>query len=114
MTGFIPSSQSFYGTFPVVTDRLAEDVSHDSFRKDGYSDSDCLKVKVSLSVVPSLCDPMDCSLQGSSVRGISQATVLEWVAIPFSRGSSQPRDGTQISCIAGGFFPAGPPGKPLT
>ena len=51
LTGLIPSSQSFYGTFPVVTDRLAEEVSHDSFRKDGYSDSDCLKVKVSLSVV---------------------------------------------------------------
>ena len=41
-----------------------------------------------------LCDPMDCSLPGSSVRGILQARMLEWVAIPFSRGSSQPRDQT--------------------
>ena len=41
---------------------------------------------------PTLCNPMDCSLPGSSVHGISQARVLEWVAVSFSRGSSQPRD----------------------
>ena len=46
-----------------------------------------------------LCDPMD-----YIVHGILQATVLEWVAIPFSRGSSQPRDQTQVSLIAGKFF----------
>ena len=51
-----------------------------------------------------LYDPVDCSLPGSSVHGISQASILEWVAISFSRGSSQPRDRTQVSCIAGGFF----------
>ena len=51
-----------------------------------------------------LCDPMNCSLLGASVHGILQARVLEWVAIPFSRGSSQPRDWTQISHIAGRFF----------
>ena len=51
-----------------------------------------------------LCDPLDCSLPGSSVYGISQARILEWVAIPFSRGSSQPRDGIWVSCIAGRFF----------
>ena len=44
-----------------------------------------------------LCDPMD-------YTGILQAGILEWVAIPFSRASSQPRDGTQVSLIAGGFF----------
>ena len=43
-----------------------------------------------------LCDPMDCSLPGSSVRGIFQAIVLEWIAISFSRGSSQPRDQTRV------------------
>ena len=48
--------------------------------------------------------PMDSSLPGSSVHGILQARILEWVAIPFSRGSSQPRDRTQVSCIAGEFF----------
>ena len=51
-----------------------------------------------------LCDPMDCRSPGSSVHGILQARILEWVAISFSRGSSQPRDQTQISCLAGGFF----------
>ena len=46
-----------------------------------------------------LCDPMDCSLPGSSVHGIFQAVVLEWIAISFSRGSSQPRDQTRVSRI---------------
>ena len=49
------------------------------------------------------CDPMDCRLPVSSVCGNSHARTLEWVAIPFSRGSSEPRDQTCISCIAGGF-----------
>ena len=43
-----------------------------------------------------LCDPMDCSPPGSSVHGISQARILEWMAISFSRGSSRPRDGTHV------------------
>ena len=54
-----------------------------------------------------LCNSMDCSLLGSSVHGILQAGILEWVAISSSRGSSQPRDGTLISyvsCIGGKFF----------
>ena len=45
------------------------------------------------------CDPIDCSPPGSSVHGISQARILEWVAISFSRRSSQPRDQTHVSCI---------------
>ena len=53
---------------------------------------------------PTLWHPMDCSPPGSSVHGILQARILEWVAIPFSRGSSRPRDGTWVSCIAGRFF----------
>ena len=59
---------------------------------------------------PTLYDPMDGGLPGSSVRGILQARKLEWVAIPFSRGSSWPRDRTRVSCLAGGFFAAEPPG----
>ena len=51
-----------------------------------------------------LCDPMDCSLPGSSVHEIFQARILEWVAISFSRGSSRPRDQTWVSHIAGRFF----------
>ena len=47
---------------------------------------------------------MDCSPPGSSVHGILQGGILEWVAIPFSRGSSPLRDWAQVSCIARGFF----------
>ena len=53
---------------------------------------------------PTPCDPMDCSLPGSSVHGTVQARILEWVAMPSSRGSSWPRDGTWISCIVGWFL----------
>ena len=56
------------------------------------------KVKVA-QLHPTLCNPID-----YIVHGILQARILEWVAFPFSRGSSQPRDWTQVSCIAGGFF----------
>ena len=52
-------------------------------------------------------DPMNCSLPGSSVHGILQARLLEWVAVPFSRRSSQPRNKTGVSCIAGEFFTSG-------
>ena len=51
-----------------------------------------------------LCNPVDYSLPGSSVHEILQARILEWVAISFSRGSSQPRDWTQVSCIGGRHF----------
>ena len=53
---------------------------------------------------PALCYSMDCSPPGSSIHGILQARILEWVAVPFSRGSSQPRDWTQVSHTAGRFF----------
>ena len=58
----------------------------------------------SCSVMSDSCDPMDCSPPGSSVHGISQARILEGVAMSFSRGSSWPRDRTCMSCTAGGFF----------
>ena len=53
---------------------------------------------------PTLWDPMDYSPPGSSVHEIFHTKTLEWVVISFSRGSSQPRDQTQVSCIAGRFF----------
>ena len=53
---------------------------------------------------PTLCNPVDCSLPGSSVHAIFQARILEWVAVSFSRGSSQLRDQTQVSCIVGRHF----------
>ena len=57
-----------------------------------------------LQLCPILCDPMDYSPPGSSVHGIFQVIVLEWVVISLSRGSSRPREWTQVSHIAGGFF----------
>ena len=53
---------------------------------------------------PTLCDPVNCSPPGSFVLGIFQARILEWVAISFSRGTSQPKDRTQVSHIAGRRF----------
>ena len=53
---------------------------------------------------PTVSNPMDCSLPGSSVHEILQEKILEWVAISFSRGSSRPRDRTWVSCIAGRCF----------
>jgi len=69
-------------TFPPIRHRACESV----------------KVKVS-QLCPTLCDPMDCT-----VHGILQARILEWLAIPLSRGSSQPRNRTQVSHIADRFF----------
>ena len=67
-----------------------------------------LKVKVLVTQsCLTLCDPMDCSLPGSSIHGILQARILEWVAVPSSRGSSPPRDGIYVSyvpALAGRFF----------
>ena len=69
----------------------------------GFSLLQHMKKKVAQSC-PTLCDTMYCSSPGFSVHGILQARTLEWEAISFSRGSSGPRDRTQVSCIAGRFF----------
>ena len=76
----------------------------------------CVHAKLLQSSL-TLFDPMDCSPPGSSVHGILQARILEWVAMPSSRGSSQPRNQNFVSCdscIAGGFFTTEPPGKPIS
>ena len=75
----------------------------------------CMKMCSDAQPCPTLCDPMDCNLPGSSVHRISQARILEWDAMPSSRGSSWPSDRTWmcwVSCVAGGFFTTEPPGKP--
>ena len=70
-----------------------------------YLNLDAQKVKVLVAqLCLTLCDPMDYRPPGPSVHGILQARILEWAVIPFSRGSSQPRDLTQVSCIASRFF----------
>ena len=60
-----------------------------------------------------LCSPLDCRLPGSSAHGVLQARILEWVATFFSRGTSQARDRTHVSCIGRRFLNTEPPGKPL-
>ena len=75
--------------------------------RDKWTNSDTIVLEVKMLVTqlcPTLCYPMDCSPPGSSVHGILQARILGWVAFPFSRESSWPRDGTRVSCIAGRFF----------
>ena len=68
---------------------------------------DCVCVKAARSCL-TLCDPMD-----HTIHGILQARIPEWVAFPFSRGSSQSRDRIQVSRTAGGFLPAETQGKPF-
>ena len=74
----------------------------------------CVHAK-SLQSCPTLCDPMICGPSGSSVHGILQARILEWVAMPSSRGSSWSRDQTWVSCLQqwlAGSLPLAPPGSP--
>ena len=71
----------------------------------------CVHAK-SLQSCPTLWDPVDCCPPGSSVHGILQVRILEWVAISFTRGSSWPRDWTCNSCIEGDSSSLDPPGKP--
>ena len=73
-----------------------------AYRREGSQSTACL----------TLCDPMDCSPPGSFVHGALQARILEWVALPSSRGSSRSRDRTPSPALAGGFFTTEPPGKP--
>ena len=71
---------------------------------------ECIYILVKATqLCPTLCDPLDCT-----VHGVFQARILEWVTFSFSRGSSQSRDQTQVSCIAGGFFTVELLGKPHT
>ena len=65
-----------------------------------------------VQLCPTLCNPMDCSRPGSSVHGISRVIILEWVAITFCRGSSNPGIEPASPILAGGFFTTEPPGKP--
>ena len=75
-----------------------------SYRKKNLIEVISESESVSCSVMSSSLRPMDCSLPGFSVHGVLQAGLLEWLAIPFSRGSSQPRDWTRTSCTEGSFY----------
>ena len=65
--------------------------------KKGLGQSLARRVLIVTWLSLTLCDPMDCNLPGSSIQGILQARIPEWVAMPFSRGSSQPRNRIQVS-----------------
>ena len=90
---------------------ISKILSNFCLRRNYWLTSYCVCVYQSLGCIPILGDPMDCTPPGSSVRGILQTRILEWVAIPFSRGSSRTRDRTLASCTAG-RLPYEPPGKP--
>ena len=83
-----------------------------------YKWKDCIYICICVcSVMSSLCDPIDYRPPGSSVHGIFQARITEWVAMPHSRGSSWPRDPTLVSCVSCigrwiFFLTTKPPGKP--
>ena len=71
------------------------------------------RLKVSVAqLCLTFCDPVDYSPSGSSLHRILQARILEWVVIPFSRGSSQPRVGTQVPALQAGSLPSEPPEPP--
>ena len=77
--------------------------------------SKCYFACMLFQLCPSLCDPVDYGQPGSSVQGILQARILEWVAMPFSRGSSQPKGRTHLLCLLHwqvGSLPLAPPGNP--
>ena len=73
------------------------------FSQQCISGKSCVCVLL-IQLCLTVCEPMDCSPPGSSVHVILQARILEWTAIPLTKGSSQPTDGTQVSCISGRFF----------
>ena len=90
---------TYFPTFPPSTLILIPQPLHlVFFCQTNYSTKSESESEVAQSC-PTLCDPMDCTLPGSSIHGIFQARILEWVAISFSRKSSRPRDWTQISYI---------------
>ena len=85
---------------------FAETVTHqvDKTKFLLYSTENCVQCCLVAKSIQLFHSPMDGSPPGSSVHGISQARILKWVAISFSRGSSQPKDQTHVSCISGKFF----------
>ena len=93
--------------------RTEETSSWSSHYQQGHSRLKTLRCCCLLAKsYPTLCHPMDCSLPDSSVHGILQTRILEWVAIPFSRGSSRPRIEPESPALAGGFITTELSGKP--
>ena len=114
ISGFFPAQGGAWGcfrsNFTLHSRNLPCSPVEDTTKKVISSEDWKVKVLVTQSCL-TLCNPRECSPPGSSVHGISQARILEWVAIPFSRGSSRPWDQTQVSRIAGRFFTVWAPRK---
>ena len=95
--------------------RIAKLVSTDGQGETQDLEGCCFGHFITKSCLTLFCEPMDCNPPSFSVHGISQGRILEWVAVSFSRGSSQLRDRTRVSwepCKKGGFFTTEPPVKP--
>ena len=96
-----PLPSLLLGNVPFSGAHVEESCVHTADALCSTAESNTARVRAkSLPSYPTLCDPGDCSLPGSSVHGILQARVLEWVAIPSSRASSPPRDGTHVCYIS--------------
>ena len=100
MSKTVPEIQHILKSKIFFNNKLINTLISDFFKQ--YAPNSC-ESDVAQSCL-TLCDPMDCSLPGSSIHGIFQARVLEWVAISFSSGSSWPRDWTQVFHIVGRRF----------
>ena len=86
----------FHAKMGAIKDRNGMDLTEEDIKRwQEHTESEVAQSGLTL------CDPVDCSPPGSSVHGILQARILEWVAVSFSKGSSRPRDRTQVSRIAG-------------
>ena len=86
-------------TLPWIFSLWAYPIDFQDLSVSWNNSSSCSQTRVCAQLYLTLCEPMDCSPPGSSVHGISQARILEWVAISFSRGSSPFRDWTHVFCI---------------
>ena len=105
---------TFHAKMGTIKDRNSMDLTEGENIKKRWQEYTESESEVAQSC-PTLCDPMDCSLPGFSVHGIFQARVLEWVVISFFRGSSRPRDRTQVSCIVDRcFYPRSHQRSPLS
>ena len=85
-----------------ITEKIS--VSNLWFKMGISLENKCMNKGEIAQLCPTLCDPLDCNPPGSSIHAIFQARILEWVAIPISRGSFWPRDQTRVSRIAGRLF----------
>ena len=113
--GIIQKEQTMAGTWMVALVRsdsgcilTGEPVRFNNASDVNVRERACIGLLCCAQSCLTLRNPMDCSAPGSSVHGILQARILEWVAMPFSRGSSQSKDQTQVSCIYQLIYPGSP------